>query len=232
MILIREIGGPAELITAQQLRANVYRHEGLEIPDNFVEGRMVDPDDGRALHLAAFDLNCEEMVGTFKFTIRQPRHPMRVEKYWDKKTLRLPKRLATVQVAELARLAVLPTHRSLGIHLGLWQSVFRSAVRAGVQYAYAMQREGSLINQEKMGLPVERLGSPVEVRGFQYTPTVINVATVLASLVEVQPALAYYFSQDVPSGIFDGHSVLTPPPSALSDFVGGFRSLRVVPAIA
>lgn len=229
MFLIRAITTSAELRQAQYLRAQIYDKEGLETPDNFYHGRLIDRDDETALHFGAFTVGADLMIGTFKIRIRRPWHPMRVEGIWDRRTLLLPKNLRSIKVAEMARLAVLEEYRSSAVHIGLWQAVYRIAEVNGVAFAYAMQREGPLRNQDTIGMPVQRLGDPVEIHGYSYTPTRIAVPEVISSIHSVHPGLAYFFSRDLPGGLFDARDALRPPADELAAFSNEFRRIHAVP---
>lgn len=213
MFIIRLVG-TQELDSIQLLRAKVYEAEGLETPAAFTNGRLVDDDDDWAYHVAAFTVEGMVMAGAFKLTVRHL-HSMRVEGIWAPEVLRVP---GGGKAAELARLVVAPEYRTLGVSLGLWQAVYRLAISLGVEAAYAMQRTRTLDNEIRMGLPVTKLADPVDIHGHSYTPTVISVPSVISSIYNANPELAFFFSYDLPGGVFDAQAALRPPRRSFARF--------------
>lgn len=210
------------LADVQRLRALVYGKEKMEDPRKFTsDGRYVDRNDAWSWHVTAHTVD-GDLVGVFKVTPREPGRPLKLEKDVPRKTLAIP---PDTRVVEMARLAVLPEFRHTGVSLGLWQVAFRLTLNEGFDAIYAFQRPAPLKMQERLGIPVERLSDElVGQYGLKLTPTRIVVSRLVPVVFRKNPAMAYFFSRELPGGMFDPCSSLNPPADELAAFVASFQN--------
>lgn len=195
---IRETTKTTDLQAIQRLRAYVYTHDELEVPDRFYDGKLIDDDDDVAHHFAIYAKH-DLIVGAFKMSIRSSHTKMRVEQYFSPNVLMIP---AQKKSAELTRLAVEPHFRGLNLPLGLWHAAYLTAVKLGVDYAYAMQRQRGVEIQKKIGLPVEILGKPAEIKGHFYIPTRTHIPDITKVLRQRNARVADYLNTTPINGAF------------------------------
>lgn len=216
-------GDAPGLHEAQRLRAQVYLGASLEDPANITpDGRYVDTNDAYSLHIMARALT-GEIVGTVKLTPRLRGKPMKLERDVPRSRIQHKN-----QAVELARLAVHEDYRNSRVALALWQAAFRQVLKLDVEHVYSLNRLGVLIGQEKLGLPVRRLGMPVKGQfGLTLYPSLTYASEVIAGLYRKQPAIAYYFAHDVEGGVLDTQAILSPPAAQFAAFCADMETIAL-----